>query len=142
MQGAVDGAGRADGAQPEAEDLAHLDGRSEPAQRSVAAACSASRATRLAGLAAAQRDPVRDRGSAAQVVVEGHDPVHVGAREVEHLGDDQHVVVGDVPVGGDDLVQHREQGPRRVLSCSAMARTDAARTGSAGAGAGAGPGPR
>ncbi len=68
-------------------------------------------ATRLAGLAAAQRDPVRGRGSAAEVVVEGHDAVHVGAREVEHLGDHQHVVVGDVPVGGDDLVQHRQQRP-------------------------------
>ena len=42
--------------------------------------------------AAAQADAVRDRGSAPEVVVEGHDPVHVGPGEVEDVGDDGHQV--------------------------------------------------
>ena len=68
--------------------------------------------------------------------------MHVGPREVEHLGDDRDVVVVDVAVGVDDLVQDREQGPGCRASCSAIARTEAARSGSAGAGGGAGLGPR
>ena len=58
------------------------------------------RATRCAGW-----------GRAAEVGVEGHDAVHVGPREVEHLGHHRHVVVVDVPVGGHDLVEHRHERP-------------------------------
>jgi hypothetical protein len=42
-------------------------------------------------------------------VVEAHDAEDVGPAEVEDVGDDGQVVVVDVAVGGDDLVEHRQQ---------------------------------
>ena len=66
-------------------------------------------ADRLAGLAAAQRDRVRRRRQGAEVVVEGHDPVHLGHREVQHVGDRLDVLTGDVPELARHVVQDRQQ---------------------------------
>ena len=65
-------------------------------------------------LAATQADAVRDRGSAPEVVVEGHDPVHVGPGEVEDVGDDGDVVVVDVAVSRDDRVEDGQQRAAQV----------------------------
>ena len=58
------------------------------------------------------------RGGAAEVVVEGHDAVHVGAREVEHLGDDRHVVVVTYPWVATTSCSTGRSGPRRHRSAA------------------------
>ena len=64
---------------------------------------------RLAGLAAAQRDGVRGRRLGAEVVVEADHAVHLGDREVQHVGDRLDVLAGDVAELLHHLVQDRHQ---------------------------------
>ncbi len=53
-------------------------------------------------------DPTSGR-LGSEVAVEGHDPVHLGAREVEHVGDDGHGTTIDVPELPLQRVQHGQQ---------------------------------
>ena len=66
-------------------------------------------AHRLAGLGAAELDDVPAGGGVAEVVVEGHDAVDLGARQVERLGDHRHGLAGHVAEGRLDVVEDRQE---------------------------------
>src|SRR5690606_13440392 len=80
------------------------------------------RADRLARLRAADAHGGATGGGVAEVVVEGHDAVHVGPGQVELLGHDRHRGGVDVTELRLDAVQDRKQR----TAFSAMGRHDGA----------------
>ena len=75
-------------------------------------------AHRLAGLGAAQLEHVTAGRLAAEVVIEGDDAVHLGARQIESIGEDRHHCRRHVAERGLHPMQDLDQriGPVAVLS--------------------------
>ena len=71
-------------------------------------------AHRLAGLGAAQLEHVAAGRLAAEVVIEGDDAVHLGARQVQRVGERRHGRLGHVAERGLHLVQDLDQRIRPV----------------------------
>jgi hypothetical protein len=65
----------------------------------------------LAGFRAAKLENVTTRRCAAEVVIEGHDPMHLRARQVERVRHQRHGLLGHVAEG---LLQRMEDWKRRA----------------------------
>ena len=114
---AVDHRRRAGGAEAEAVDRLERDARrrwSLPQavpSRASARATSASQPIDWQASARQSFSTCRPAGACAEVVVEGDDPVHLGARQVERLGDHRDRVARHVTEGRLHVVQDRQQRP-------------------------------
>src|SRR5205085_8417151 len=72
-------------------------------------------AARLAGFGPAELDERPLRRRALEVVIESDDAVHLGAGEVQRLGDERHGRGRDVAKRGLDVVEDRQQRALALL---------------------------